>query len=349
MQRFEADDMTSALDKVRAMMGEEAMIVRSRTVQKGGLFGLAKRDRVEVCAALDEPAAEHKNGNGQEDRWEGSSAAAPDQTRHQLQTLNSKLDTLLLGLGVGTVHCPGSEVSGNGNGKALVGEIRHDEQALRRLAAQLPVCGEIDMREKPATVAVIGPTGVGKTTTLLKLAGEFSLRQGKQLTLVTADTFRLGAVEQLKAFAKVFRVGLRIALGPEEMAEAVRELRDQDLILIDTPGGGQRDHVHQSQVEAFLRAAEPTETHLVLTATSRPSVIKECLKVFSALNADRIIFTKLDEAARLHQIFVATLSSGLPISYLGYGQDIPGDLEAATEEKLAEVMLGTDSEEIAST
>jgi flagellar biosynthesis protein FlhF len=350
LQKFEAADMTTALEKVRAMMGEEAMIVKSRTVRKGGLFGLAKRDRVEVCAALSQPAAEKRNGNsngksGGEDRWEPSQAVATGHLQERLSRLDSKLDTLLIGLGVGTLHRTSEKDTGNGNGRISPQEVHHDEEALRRLAQQMPICGEISLEDKPARIALVGPTGVGKTTTLLKLAGDFSLCRGKKVTILTADTFRLGAVEQLKAFSRVFKVGLRVALSPEEMIEALTELGGEDLILIDTPGGSQRDHLHQSQVEGFLQAAEPSAIHLVLSATSRASVIKECIKTFSALNADRLIFTKLDEAARLHEAFAAALGSGLPISYLGCGQEIPDDLEAATEERLAELMIGTDSEE----
>jgi len=347
MQKFEADDMAGALEKVRRAMGEEAMIVRSRTVKRGGLFGLTRKERVEVCAALNPPAQEGKNGqngqNGGEDRWEQTLTYTSGHIHDRLEMLNSKLDTLLLGLGAGTLRSPAEDSRSRGWLPAEKGPS--DEDALRRLAAQMPLCGGLSLTEKPAVLALVGPTGVGKTTTLLKLAGQFSLRQGKKVTIVTADTFRLGAVEQLKAFSRVFRVGLQIVLSPEEMLEIPRKLGGEDLVLIDTPGGSQRDRLHQSQVEAFLQAAEPTETHLVLSATSRPSVIKECIAISPSLGADRLVFTKLDEAARLHEVLGAAFGTGIPLSYLGCGQKIPDDLEVATEERLAEVMLGTDSEE----
>lgn len=335
MAKFEAGSMPEALEKVRAVMGEEAMIVRSRTVRKGGLFGLARRDCVEVCATRNRPDEAAPPAEA-EDRFEPSLSFSSGRIQEHLEAVNSKLDTLLLGLGVGTLRRPTTERPGQPE------EALCSDEVLRGLAARLPLCGGLALAEKPTVVAVVGPTGVGKTTTLLKLAGQFSLRHGHRVTLVTADTFRLGAVEQLKAFSRVFRVNLRVTLSPEEMAQALRELHDQDLILVDTPGGSQRDRLYQSQLGAFLQAAEPAETHLVLSATSRPSVIRECIQIYSEVSADRIIFTKLDEAVCLQEVFSAALGSGLPISYLACGQQIPDDLQTATEEQLAEVMIGTD-------
>lgn len=334
MLKFEANDMSEALEKVRESMGEDAMIVRSRTVRKGGLFGLAAKDRVEVHAALNRTEAQPV---------EARPAARPSEPRREkptadlggrLESLEAKLDSLLLGLGVGTVRPTQSQPESASS---------YSDEALRELAEQLPICGGITLTDGPTVVALVGSTGVGKTTTLLKLAGQFSLRYGKKVTVVTADTFRLGAVEQLKAFTRVFQVGLRVVLSPEEMAQTVAELSDQDLILIDTPGGSQRDKVYQSQLGAFLQAAGPHETHLVLSATARPCVIKECLQSFAQLDADRLIFTKLDEAMALHETFSTILGAGLPLSYLGYGQNIPDEVYIADETKLAELMIGTDA------
>jgi flagellar biosynthesis protein FlhF len=331
IQSFEAETMPQALDKVRNMMGDQALIVRSRKVRKGGIFGLATRQHVEVCAAVDQTQTQpavvpHR-------------PAAPD-TDHivaRLEALDTKLETLLLGLGVGSIAAPDIN---DANRQMMAGTpATADPSVLRELAGRLPYCGGIDVNEGSITAAIVGATGVGKTTALLKLAGQFSLFYQKRVALVTADTFRLGAVEQLKAFARIVGCELRVVLSPEEMAQTVQALQDRDLILVDTPGGSQRNQLHQSQVQAFLQAAEPDQVHLVLPATARPDILKECISCFAGLGADRLILAKLDEASYLAEICAATLGSGLPLSYLSFGQRIPEDLEEAREEVLAEIMV----------
>jgi flagellar biosynthesis protein FlhF len=335
MLTFEADNMAGALEKVRRELGEEAIIVRSRTVRKGGLFGLAGRERVEVCAALDRRG----EADAGEDRWEGRSLPPAAALGERLAGVEEKLGALLLSLGTGSLRWPAAKAEGGDNGRAAPSSP--GAGALRELASRLPFCGGVDLSVRPRVVAFVGPTGVGKTTTLLKVASRSSVLEGKRVTVVTADTFRLGAVEQLKAFSRVLRLQLRVALSPEELQAAMQELGDQDLILVDTPGGGQRDCVYLSEVKAFLEAAEPAETHLVLAATAQPGVIGECLEAFSRVNADRLAFTKLDEGMRLHESFGAALGSGLALSYFACGQRIPEDLEIASEPRAAELMIGS--------
>ena len=332
--------MPEALEKVRTLLGEEAMIVKSRKVSKGGLFGSTRRDSVEVSAALGNLKESTGPAEAGSDRWVGTASMPSSPLQNQLEKLNTKLDTLLLGLGAGTINRPALDNS------LSAAKTANSEEAIKGLARQMPFCGGISLTEKPTIVALVGPTGAGKTTTLLKLAGQYNLLHRKQVSLITADTFRLGAVEQLRAFCRVLDLDLRIALSPEEMAAAVAEANEQDLILIDTPGGGQRDQLHNAQVKTFLQAAQPSEIHLVLSAASRPCVIRESIdKCGSYLEADRLLFTKLDEALRLQDVFAATLGTGMPISYVACGQRLPEDLEIAGEQRLAELMLGTEATE----
>jgi len=328
--------MPEALEKVRALLGEEAMIVKSRKVSKGGLFGTARRESVEVSAALDNFNDSKGPAEAGADRWEGTAGLPSPALQNQLDSLNVKLDTLLLGLGAGTIDRPATEGSLS---------AANSEEAIKGLARQLPYCGGITLSDKPTIVALVGATGAGKTTSLLKLAGQYSLLHKKKVSLITADTIRLGAVEQLKAFCRVLGLNLRVVLSPEEMAAAVAEMGGQDLVLVDTPGGSQRDQLHNSQVKAFLQAAQPAETHLVLSAAARPCVIRESIEKCGAfLDADRLLFTKLDEALQLHEVFAAVLGAGMPISYLANGQRIPEDLDIASEARLMELMLAAEPE-----
>ncbi len=224
--------------------------------------------------------------------------------------------------------------------------------ALREeLVARLPVTGQIEIdNEKagPKVVMLVGPTGVGKTTTLAKIAPRFThLYQGgqKKVVFMTADLFRIAAVEQLQKYSEILRVPLEVVYTPEEASAVIERHQDADLILIDTGGTGQRNETQVSNLAAIAQACKPLEVHLVLSSTTKSSDLKDIIECFAELEPQRLLFTKLDESTAYGNILNAVSESKLPVSYLTTGQMVPEDIEVADSERLADLLLDRSEDE----
>jgi len=206
----------------------------------------------------------------------------------------------------------------------------------------LPTAGPIVPKPgtAPYIAALIGPTGVGKTTTIAKLAANFSLRQQKKVGLITLDTYRIAAVEQLKTYAQIIDVPLKVAMSPEEYQDAVYAMKDMDVILVDSAGRSQRDALKIQELHGFFAAVAPDETHLVLSSASNDRVIHQAIDRFSQIGFDRVIFTKMDEAVGFGVILSALQKVNARISYITTGQDVPADIEVGEADVLANMILG---------
>lgn len=191
-------------------------------------------------------------------------------------------------------------------------------------------------------IAVVGPTGVGKTTTLAKLAARFALEQGRKVALVTADTFRIGAVEQLRTYARIMGVPLEIALSPEEVAAGVAKHADKDVVLIDTVGRSQRSDEHLAELKSFIDAATPTDTYLCVAASLGNGVQREVVERFAALSPTKLAITKLDECLDCASLVNLPLRTGLGISCLTDGQNVPQDIEFADAGIIARMVTGVE-------
>ena len=189
-------------------------------------------------------------------------------------------------------------------------------------------------------IALVGPTGVGKTTTIAKLAANFKLVHGYRPGLVTVDTYRIAAVEQLRTYAEIIDIPLAVANSPGEMRQAIDELGDVDIVLIDTAGRSPRDEVKIRELADFLAEARPDEVHLVLSAVAGEKSLREAVERFAAVHADRLILTKLDEADGLGGILAVLGQADRPVSYLTTGQAVPDDIEPADRGRLARLILG---------
>jgi flagellar biosynthesis protein FlhF len=191
----------------------------------------------------------------------------------------------------------------------------------------------------PRIAAFIGPTGVGKTTTIAKLAANFRIRRGKKVGMITIDTYRIAAVDQLKTYAELIDVPLHVVLTAGELRHAIDSLADCDLVLIDTAGRSQNDRLRLNQLAGFMKAAEPDDLHLVVAATSSRSTVVSTLERFMPLGANRIVMTKLDEAAALGAFLNVACVSKLPVSYVTTGQDVPDDISRPDPHRLAHCIL----------
>ena len=198
--------------------------------------------------------------------------------------------------------------------------------------------GGIQFKTSPTVVALVGPTGVGKTTTIAKLAVQYKFK-GKKVVLITTDDFRIGAIEQLTTYAEILSLPMEVAHEPEELEDKITQHNSADLILLDTPGRSQLDQPRIRSIESFLNSACPDETHLLINMTTRNQDIQSMISRFGSLGVDRLVFTKLDEANCLGPILNSSLRFKKPISFFTTGQDVAGDIEIASHNRMATFLL----------
>ena len=192
---------------------------------------------------------------------------------------------------------------------------------------------------RPKIVALIGTTGVGKTTTIAKIAAKYVLERGVSVALVTADTYRISAVDQLRTYSDIIGLPLEIVYSPEELKPALRKHRDKKLILIDTAGRSQNNDYQMDELKEFLAVEPSIEKHLVLSATTKERDAEAILERFSVCRPDRILLTKTDETESIGFIVNLLFDRRLAMSYLTTGQSVPDDIEPAKPEALARLML----------
>ena len=218
------------------------------------------------------------------------------------------------------------------------------QRLAKLLEAEIQTTGPIEIiAGRRRTVALVGPTGVGKTTTIAKLAANYRLREKKRVGLITVDTYRIAAVEQLRTYADIIDLPMEVVSTPKEMREARQRLANLDLVLIDTAGRSPRDEVQIQQLRSMLTEAEPDEVHVVLSCVAGARSLATTASKFAEVGANAMLITKLDEAAGLGNILPLVRQSGLPLSYLTDGQNVPDDIRCADRGELARLILGLDS------
>lgn len=194
---------------------------------------------------------------------------------------------------------------------------------------------------KPVTVIFVGPTGVGKTTTLAKIAANYLLNRKKTVGLITADTYRIAAVEQLKTYAEILGIPVSVAYTPAEMKEAVSLHSDKDLILIDTAGRSHKNKAQFEELKALIAASAADEVYLVLSATTSQRNCREILNSYSFLSDYKLLFTKADETPVLGIILNVRYMTGKSLSYITTGQSVPDDIETANIDKITKNLMGS--------
>ncbi len=188
---------------------------------------------------------------------------------------------------------------------------------------------------------LVGPTGVGKTTTIAKLAGQArQLDEHQRIVLITLDTYRVAAVEQLRVFAKILKIPLEVAVSQQDFLACLERHQQADLILIDTAGRSPKDRAGHEELVAMTRGSSKIETHLVLAAQMAESVQMDTIRRYQTLPIHKIIMTKLDETVRYGTMYNVLSQTGLPVSYLSAGQRVPEDLDVATRHGLVDLVLG---------
>lgn len=209
---------------------------------------------------------------------------------------------------------------------------------------------ELDKEFEPAPLApttrvasFIGPTGVGKTTTIAKIAAEQVLTRGKKVGLITTDTYRIAAVEQLRTYANILNVPLEVCYSQEDANRAMTKFADCDLILVDTAGRNYSNEVNVKELNSYLQVLKPDETYLVLSLTTKAADLMQIVSNFDQVNIDKFLFTKADETRSYGAIYNLINRYKIPLSYLTTGQNVPDDIEIVSTGRLASLIVGEKS------
>ncbi|MCI8281883.1 MAG: flagellar biosynthesis protein FlhF [Lachnospiraceae bacterium] len=197
--------------------------------------------------------------------------------------------------------------------------------------------------KKPKVAFFIGPTGVGKTTTIAKIASKFKVEHGKRVALLTADTYRIAAAEQLRTYANILDTPLTIVYSAEELNEALERVADYDLVLIDTAGFSHRNQEQREEMKKLIDLVDDSyekEIYLVLSATTKYRDLVEIADIYKEIFDFRMVFTKLDETSCYGNIFNMKMYTGADLSYSTYGQNVPEDIEVFDTQKMVKMLLG---------
>lgn len=368
VRTFRAATMHEALTMVRRELGPQAAILHTREVQTRRWFGwLSGPRQIEVTAATQvnvpsrlppRPATERQTPPAPP-----SAAPLPEAVHSQLSELQAMVKQLcrrsedrgtpdlpdgLFRLFTDLLDCD----LGEQTARELIERVRsqmafgRDDDVMlaksrlaRMLSSEIATTGPIALTPgKCRLAALVGPTGVGKTTTIAKLAAIYRLKEKRRVGLITVDTYRIAAVEQLRTYAEIIELPMQVVSTPREMREAVRRMGGLDLVLLDTAGRSPKDEVKIQELRAFLSEAEADEVHLVLSAVAGASCLQHTVDRFSSVGAKAILLTKLDEAPGLGHL-LPLLRGNLPLSYLTNGQNVPDDIEVADAKRLASLLL----------
>jgi len=376
IKRFEAQNMTEALRRVKQEFGPDAVILSARTLSKDiGIFGLLKRPGVEVTAATDHHDAERQRQSGprkglktRTDRFEpwtgrdnklnAASMASPWRQMKLVKKpdpvpaycrIHSNAAEIFLRmrrrmLSQGVEEKIAEELINHVKGKALSEDFSTEKDIRKYFVAACKdlglSCSPIEFPDKKQrVVALIGPAGVGKTNTAAKLAVIYARNLKRKVGFITLDNYRIAATVQLNIYAKIIGIPLESASDKKQFSKALKKLRNNDLILIDTPGISRSNLKYLKEIRGFFDSVPSLETHLLLSATTKEQDMVDILNGASVLSLNKLLFTKLDESSSYGNLLNQWVQAKKPVSYFTTGDQVPENIEMATIEKMLDLVL----------
>lgn len=359
IKKYIADNINDALNMIRIELGPEAVIISRRNIKQKGLFGAFKPKKLEITAAIDE--VNRKPSQAIDRAEEIKEAYERKEVEKELGEVKNMLQKLIEDRDKEKEKSSGKEKK-TGLKKVLWERDVHDdtiklitnklkEKAEYKNASRLPDSAIMEgikdnlktgLAKEGRIHAFIGPTGVGKTTTIAKIAAMYSLNERKKVGIVTIDTYRIGAVEQLKIYADILGLPFEVINSIDDIQKSMENLKGCDLILVDTTGRSIKNIMQLSELKLYLDRINPDVTYLVISMTTKYKDLLQILNGFDTMEYDSIILTKLDETSTYGSILNVACNSEAPISYITLGQNVPDDIEKATEDKLLNLIIGED-------
>ena len=371
MKRFLAASLQEAKDQIVRELGEDAVILSSRQVKRRGLLGWLGFSQVEVTAAIDTPlsspmAVSQPAIRVREEVHSDISdiKAAPwedfqqdlTETRQLMESISRRMSATQRPSYPAAVDAYYSRLQKAGLDEEFTRELLeelfsslspedyektesieqrgHDLLALRLR----PHIFDVDSK-KQRVISLVGPTGVGKTTTIAKLAAYVVLQQKQRVALVTFDTYRIAAVDQLRTYGEILGAPVEVVLTPTEMRQTLDKLQEFDVVFVDSVGRSQQNMMQLSELKAFLEAIQADAVYLTISATTQYEVMLEIVQNYQIAKPTALIFTKLDEAKSYGLIINLLCKTGLPIAFFANGQGVPDDLMQPSVEDLLCLLL----------
>jgi len=355
IRRYYVQDMKEGMLRIREELGPEAVIIQSRKVRLKGLKGLFAPRKMEITAAVENPLRAREPEHPHDLNFQ-------KQIQEELGELKMMVNRLA------TRDFIPAEIRDRERGELKKWRLRLQQQeVLEELIEEFmeeiqeSLFGEIQLTEeitglilrkkmrkrlktapeKGAQIQVfVGPTGVGKTTTLAKLAARYALYQGERVGIITIDHYRIGAVEQLRTYADITGLPLEVVMTPRELQHALKKLSGCQRILIDTAGRSTLNLAHIQELSNYLHNLPPAEIFMVMSATTKSQDLKLISQNFRCMNYNRLIFTKLDETNTYGVLLNGIYLTGLPAIYITTGQNVPDDICLADLDKMSSLILG---------
>ena len=363
VRSYSGRTMNEALAKVRNDLGDQALIIETRTVREPGLLG--KSVGIEVVAARDDadksvgswssPELTTQAAGLAKERVAAVGSAAPVGTtagiEEELAAIKRQLARLAQGQGTPTGalgeelarHLEDGELPAEhiaeldaacAKAGARLDPTRRSDFAALMLAKSLPQVAPLDW-SACRRLMLVGATGVGKTTTIAKLASDLVLRQKRKVALITIDTYRIGAQDQLKAYADLLDIPVEVAATPAQLGRLLERFASFDHVLIDTAGRSPSDAARVHELKGFCRAAPGIAVMLAAAATSGRAEFAAVVERFSILPLEHVVVTKLDECVAPGRLYGCLRRHRLPVRFVTTGQEVPADIRPATADHFA--------------
>lgn len=378
IKTYVAENIQEAFYKVKSEMGKDAVILKTKYIKKGGFMGLFAKRMVEVVAANDIktnselplkqelPTFQPINAKSAESVED----AEIDDLKTDIKEVKKLLSELYLDTKVR--QSKKNEIDSSmplplkkyydrlyemeidpdiidmliSNVKNSISDADLNDSAILYETLKKEIVSFVNDTEpillpnKNNIVAFVGPTGVGKTTTIAKLATHFSLYKNKKVALLTADTFRVGAIEQLQHYGDLLEIPVHVIHRQEDVKEILAELKDYDLLLVDTMGFNPNDRMKIKRLKGLLDALNPDDVYVVISAATKNRDLIDILNNYRELSYNKIIITKFDETKSYGVILNALKVGNCKLSYFTMGQNVPDDIELPSAGKIASMILG---------
>lgn len=381
IKKYIVNNMNEAMTRIRYELGKDAVIINQRKIKKTGFLGLFGKKVIEVTAAVENsgrydnkdqnmkssiealkkvmqkefPADnvyKENRENVQNQATRIQNTGSQNDLIKEMQEMKNILNSMV------KPNTENSESRSKLELKLLDNDI--DERLVKRITTGVnkinETISELEKAKKVISsmiklsddkmdgkIVLVGPTGVGKTTTIAKLAGRLSLIEKKKVGLITIDTYRIGAVEQLKTYADIMNIPFKVVLTIKEMDAAIESMKECDIVLIDTTGRSSKNKMQISELRAFVDRVNTDNINLVISATTKNKDIEAILDGYKILNYNKLVITKLDETSTYGSILNILDIADKPLNFVTVGQSVPDDIKKYSKTELTNFILGEDS------